>query len=276
MNRRKPLKTKPFVLRYFLSILFLTHFLFVSYAQETDTIVPVQKRTEKILRKIDLREITRNGLTPYKTKFSGHYAGIDFGFNMLVNTDYSAYDSEFLENDIFRSNSAYFNIVQQSIGLQKHRNTLGLVTGLGLHLQSYRLDDNTSIYIDENDVVQPQYLYYDQNQKSKLALVSLTIPLLMEWQIPVNHYDNRVYISAGLMGSLRLGSHTKIKYKTDQKEKLKVDDHFSIQPFTYSLMIRTGYRWFNVFASYDLMPLFKKEKGPELTPFTVGITLLRF
>jgi hypothetical protein len=250
--------------------------LFVSYAQESDTIVPVQKRTEKILRKIDLREITRNGLTPYKTKFSGHYAGIDFGFNMLVNTDYSGYDSEFLENDVFNSNSAYFNVVQQSIGLQKHRNTFGLVTGLGLHLQSYRLDDNTSIYLDENNVVQPHFLYYDQNQKSKFALVSLTIPLLVEWQIPVNHYDNRIYISAGLIGSVRLGSHTKIKYRAEQKEKLKVDDHFSIQPFTYSLMVRTGYRWFNVFASYDLVPLFKKEKGPEVTPLTVGITLLRF
>jgi len=276
MNSRKPLKTKLSVLGLSLSLLFMLGFLFDSYSQESDTIVPVQKNTGKILRKIDLTKITRNGLTPYKTRFSGHYSGVDFGFNLFVNENYSGYDSEFMENDVFRSNSAYFNALQQSIGLQKHQNTLGLVTGLGLHLQSYRLDDNTTIFLDENDVVQPQFLYFDANQKSKLALMSLTVPLLLEWQIPVNHYDNRIYFSAGLLGSLRVASHSKIKYKAEQNEKVKVQDDFSIHRFKYSIMVRTGYRWFNVFATYDLVPLFEKGKGPELTPFTVGITLLRF
>ncbi|MCY1721224.1 hypothetical protein OU798_12775 [Prolixibacteraceae bacterium Z1-6] len=276
MNIEKPLKTILSGLRLSLCLIFFIAFLPVSYAQETDTIVPVQKDPEKILKKIDITKITRNGLTPWKTKFSGHYAGIDFGFNMLLNSDYLDYDSEFLDNDIFRSNSAYFNVVQQSIGLQKNKNIFGLVTGLGLHLQSYRLDDNTTIYLDENNVVQPQKLYFDNNQKSKLAMVWLNVPLLAEWQIPVNHYDNRIYFSAGLLGSMRIGSHTKIKYKAEQREKLKVEDHFSLHRFKYSIMVRGGYRWFNVFASYDLVPMFKENKGPELIPFTFGVTLMRF
>uniref|UniRef100_UPI003216A598 outer membrane beta-barrel protein n=1 Tax=uncultured Draconibacterium sp. TaxID=1573823 RepID=UPI003216A598 len=276
MNIEKPLKTKLPGWGATLCFIFIIAFFQISFAQETDTIVPVQKDPEKILRRVDISKITRNGLTPWKTKFSGHYAGIDFGFNMFLNKDYSGYDSEFLENDVLRSNSAYFNVVQQSIGLQKNRNTFGLVSGLGLHLQSYRLDDNTTVYLDESNVVQPEYLFFNDNQKSKLAIVSLTVPLLVEWQIPINHYDNRIYFSAGVLGSLRIGSHTKIKYKTEQKEKLKVEDHFSIHRFKYSVMGRTGYRWFNVFVSYDLVPLFKDSKGPELIPFTVGVTLMRF
>lgn len=243
-------------------------------AQENDTIIHIEN-PKRFLRKIDITEVTHNGLKLWQDDFSGHWVGIDFGFNMLLNPDYSGYESEFMDNDVFRSNSAYFNFLQQSIGLQKNRNTIGLVTGLGLQLQSYRLDDNTTIVKNDNGVISPEYLYFNDNQKSKLALESITLPLLLEFQIPINHYDNRLFVSAGVVGSLRLSSHTKIKYKEEKKQKLKVVDDFSMHRFRYSVMVRTGYRWFNVFASYDLVPLFKTDKGPELTPFTFGITLLR-
>jgi hypothetical protein len=75
---------------------------------------------------------------------------------------------------------------------------------------------------------------------------------------------------------IRLMSHTKIKYRKEQKEKLKVPDHYSLQDFKYGFMIRTGYRWVNFFATYEITPFFKEGKGPELTPFTFGVTLLYF
>ena len=206
MNIKKSLKTIPLLLRCFCIMLILGSLFFRAVAQETDTIVPLDKDPEKILRKIDITEITRNGLTPWKNKFSGHFTGIDFGFNMLLDPDYSGYQSEFMENDVFNSNSAYFNVVQQSFGLQKRKNTFGLVSGLGLQLQSYRLDDRTSIITDDNGVVQPDFLYFDENQKSKFANVYITVPLLIEWQIPINHYDNRFFISTGILGSFRINS----------------------------------------------------------------------
>lgn len=274
MNIEKPMKI--FCKHVPLSILFIIGLFYASYSQETDTIIPIRKNPEKILKNIEIGDITRNGLKIWPTKFSGHFSGIDFGFNAFLNKDYSGYDSEFMENDIFRSNSTYFNLFQHSFGVQKNKNTFGLVTGLGLQLQSYRLDDKTTFYKDEDGIIQPEYVFYDEDQKSKFSNVLISVPLLAEFQIPVNHFDNRIYISAGFLGSIRVNSHTKIKYRADQKEKIKTVDDFSMPRFRYSLMFRTGYRWFNVFATYDLVPLFKKDKGPELTPFTFGITLLRF
>lgn len=248
-----------------------------SGAQETDSIVPINQDPIKILRKIDVRKITQNGFNFWHDDFTGHWAGIDFGFNTFVNKDYSGYETEFMNNEIFYSNSAYLNIVQQSIGLQRNRNTLGLVTGIGLHLQSYRLDQNTTIQRGENDVIEPQTLFFEQNQKSKLSIVSLTVPLLAEFQIPINHYENRLYFSAGVYGSYRLSSHTKIKYRIErEKQKLKTPDFLSLQDFKTGVMIRAGYRWINVFACYDLVPLFRENKGPELTPFTFGFTVMSF
>lgn len=246
-------------------------------AQETDSIVPVNKKPEKLLRKIDARKIAHNGFNFWQDDFTGHWAGIDFGFNAFVNKNYSGFTPGFMNNDVFRSNSTYINLIQQSIGLQHNRNTIGLVTGLGLHLQSYRLDQNTTIQRGEDDVIEPITLYFDQNQKSKLSIVSLMVPLLAEFQIPLSHYENRLYFSGGFFGSYRISSHTKIKYRVDKKkEKLKVPDFLSLNDFKYGLMVRTGYRWVNLFACYDLMPLFRKDKGPELTPFTFGVTLVSF
>ena len=276
MNIEMSLKTKTIFLSFFLSAFLALSCSLMGFAQETDTIVPIQKDPEKVLKKIDIKSITRNGFNFWQDKFSGHWAGIDLGFNTFLNTDYSNYESEFMKNDLLRSNSWYVNLIQQSIGLQHNRNTIGMVTGLGMQFQSYRLDKNTTIERIENDIIVPKQLYFDDNQKSKLSMFYITVPLLLEFQFPINHYENRLYISSGLYMGYRVSSHTKIKYRTDQKQKLKVPDHYSIPDFKYGVMLRTGYRWINVFATYDITNLFKPEKGPELTPFTFGITLLRF
>lgn len=274
MNRKQTMKAPR---KCYLLVFLLTVFLCLNIpvqSQTTDTIVPAKKSPVKILRKIDIRKM---GFNFWQDNFEGHLSGIDFGFNGFANPDYTGYNLKFMENDLFRSNSTYINILQQSIGLQRNRNTIGLVAGIGLHLQSYRLDNNTTIRRNENDRIEPEILYFDQNQKSKLSIVSLMVPLLAEFQIPVNHYENRVYFSGGFFGALRLGSHTKIKYRADgKKEKLKVPGDFSLNNFKYGLMVRAGYRWINVFATYDLVPLFKDDLGPELTPYTFGITLLQF
>ncbi|MFV0591463.1 MAG: outer membrane beta-barrel protein [Draconibacterium sp.] len=276
MNRNTPSKTKRTIVRIFLALFFLLFITNYAVAQNQDTIPGSIANPEKALKRIHIQQYTKSGLKFWQDDFSGHWAGIDFGFNLLLNPDYSDYNTDFMENDVLRSNSAYFNVLQQSIGLQRNRNKIGLVTGLGLHLQSYRLNDDITIIRDENSIIQPETLVTYKNQKSKLALVSFMVPLLLEFQIPVNHYDNRIYFSAGAYGSLKMNSHTKVKYKLDQKEKLKVVDHFSLRDFHYGLMVRTGYRSINFFATYDLVPLFRDERGPELTPFTVGITLIRF
>ena len=244
-----------------------------SYSQETDTIIPIRKNAEEILKKINLNS---DGFNFWKDDFSGHWAGIDVGFNTFLNPDYSGYDSEFMKNNILRSNSFYLNLIQQSIGLQRNRNNFGLVTGLGIQFQDYRLDDNISIEKNADEVIVPKEFNYSENQKSKLIIYSVTLPVLAEIQVPINNYRNRWYISSGMYLSYRIGSYTTIKYRADEKNKLKITDNYSLENFKYGIMARTGYRWINFFATYELTPFFKENKGPDLTPFTFGITLLGF
>lgn len=274
MNNRNLKKNSRSVLSLFTIIIILI----ISSSElkaQSDTVAASVLNQEKMLRKIRIRDNGGSRFNLWYDNFSGHWAGVDFGFNLLANPDYSGYSSEFMKNELLRSNLTNINIFQQSIGLQKSRNTIGLVTGLGLQLQSYRLEKNTTIERLENGRIDPSILTFDQNQKSKLSVVSLTVPLLAECQVPVKHYKNRAYVSGGLYGGLRLGSHTKIKYRAEgKKEKLKTPGHYSLHDFKYGFMLRTGYRRVNVFATYDLVPLFREEKGPKLTPVTFGITLI--
>lgn len=250
------------------------------FAQQADTIQITPSNPTNISGIIDIRDLVNDGFNYWDEEFSGHWSGVFIGVNGFANPDYSSYpDSgkDFMDNDLLHSHSMQINLLQLSKGLQASRNTIGLVTGIGLELRSYRLNKNTTIQQSANGVILPQTLYFDSNQKSKLSSVYLNVPLLFEFQIPINHYANRFYTSAGIIGSKRLSSHTKIKYrKGGEKQKLKIPGSYAIPDYKLAASIRMGYRWINLYASYDLEPLFDKSKGPELTPWSVGIALIQF
>jgi len=265
--------------RKYLTILFFFHLgIFSTYAQLPDSITVIREKPEKLLKNLRIQNITTGGFNFWYDDFSGHWAGLDFGFNTLLDKRLETHIPPFLEHDIFRSNSLYANIIQQSIGLQKTRNTIGLVTGLGLQFKSYRLNKNTTIEQNADGTVRGRTLVFDDNQKSKFSAVYLTAPLLLEFQIPINHYANRIFISGGMVGAYRLSSHTKIKYRSDRnKEKLKTPGDYGLQDFRYGVMMRLGYRQYQVFVNYDLVPMFSQEaRVQDVYPFTFGVTLLSF
>jgi len=213
--------------------------------------------------------------------FRGHWVGFEMGINGFSDENYNAYPAEkddFMELDMAKSIAVNLNFLQYDISLQKERNTIGLVTGLGLEWNNYRFDKNITLVKDENGLIQPEDLNPDWSiKKSKLTSLYLTVPLLLEFQIPVKYESRRVHISAGLVGGLRLRSHTKIKYKSSgNTHKDKDHDNFNLKTLRYAAQVRMGYRSLNFFANYGLTDFFEKNDGPELTPYTVGITLISF
>lgn len=252
----------------------------LSFAQENDSIVVVQSRAGRLAGLIDIQDLVNEGYNYWNEEFEGNWAGIELGVNAFGRADYSLYpasQNNFLENDVFRSNVLNLNVLQYSKGLQQTRNTIGLVTGLGLSLQSYRLNSRTTITLNEAREVIPKTLFFDSNQKSKFSLVYLEVPLLVEFQVPVKNHANRMYFSVGVTGAKRLESHTKIKYRKDGKrEKLKSPGDYSLNEYKIAATVRIGYRWLNMFASYDMVPLFENNKGPVLYPCSFGLRLISF
>ncbi|HCY40290.1 MAG TPA: hypothetical protein DHV48_02900 [Prolixibacteraceae bacterium] len=273
-------KTEITSMKRLLFILLIFLFAIHAFAQENDSIIVIQSPAGRLSGLIDIQDLVNEGYNGWENEFKGHWAGVEFGINGFAKPDYSMYepkDNDFLANDLLRSNVLKLNIIQYSKGLQSSRNTVGLITGLGLSLQSYRLDNRTSIKLDEYGKVQPIPLYFDSNQKSKLSVVYIEVPLIAEFQVPVKNISNRLYFSAGINVARKLAAHTKVKYRSDdKKQKLKTPGDFALREYKFAVTARAGYRWVNLFASYDLTPMFDDRRGPKLYPFSVGLRLISF
>jgi hypothetical protein len=212
--------------------------------------------------------------------FKGHWAGFEFGMNNFMNKNFSmtrsaSTNDEYMDINTGRSWNVNLNLFQHSFGFGT--NIFGLVTGLGLEFNDYHFDGNNNIQKDASgNTVNKDYTALNINlEKSKVSTGYLTLPLMLEFQIPgsVKSYK-RVHIAGGIIGGLKLGSHTKVEYYNNGKlQKDIVNDDFNIRSLRYAYTGRVGYGNISVFANYYATTFFENDKGPELYPFAIGLSL---
>ena len=213
-------------------------------------------------------------------KFKGHWGGFSLGYNYFGNSYFTnelSPDLFYLDLNNGKSIEVGLNLFQQSIGLQRNKNNIGLVTGLGLTLNNYRFDTQNILYKDRETGI-TGYRVEDKRiiDKNKLLVRYITVPLLFEFQIPDGE-KNPFYINAGVYGGFKLSSHVKVKYADSMSPiKQKYRHDLNINTFKYGATARIGYRWLNLYATCDLSSLFQKGKGPEIYPWSIGIMLVSF
>jgi hypothetical protein len=204
----------------------------------------------------------------FRRGFKGHWSGIELGFNNYLTAD----NGMVMPDEIYymtlhsgKSNNFNLNITQQSFGFTKH---IGLVTGLGINWNNYKFDGNNNIRKNTMGIIEIDSL--DAHlEKSKFTTVYLTLPLMLEIQIPAdNHHVN---LAGGFIGAIKLGSYTKMVFENGDKVKSHGD--LSLNLLRCGPTARIGYENFQIYATYYMTPLFKSEKGPlgyKLYPFEIG------
>ncbi|SMO60343.1 Outer membrane protein beta-barrel domain-containing protein [Saccharicrinis carchari] len=201
--------------------------------------------------------------------FKGHWAGVQLGFCNYQETDHAG----FMDLNSGKSMTVGINFLQYSIGLQKHKTNLGLVTGMGWAVYNYRFDSNYLIQKNEEGITVGVPIADRNVKKNKIVASFINVPLLLELQsCEAGRQD--AFISAGIYGGLKLGSHTKTVYEGNDKHKSRHD--INLNPFQYGLMFQMGINWIKLYGTYNLSTLYEADKGPEVTPFTVGLTLVNF
>jgi hypothetical protein len=228
------------------------------------------------------REIimTDDGITTHrrtKRPFKGNWGGFELGINGYLTPDGSLTlpsDYEFMDLRYEKSIAVNFNFLQQNFSIVENR--LGLVSGLGISYNNYRFSDSRMVPIRTPDGIEqlepnPDFGY----RKSKLTLMYLNVPLLMEFQVPRASHRPGFHLSGGINAGLRLRSHTKQVYSSNgRRNKDKNFDDFHLNPFRIDATARIGWGRINLFGTYSLNTLFKDDKGPELHPFSVGMRLI--
>ena len=203
-------------------------------------------------------------------RFKGHLGGIEFGFNNYSPEKWNtSVDPADLYFNLNTSKSANFNLLLPcvSMGFTRH---FGLVATIGINWSNYRFDAGNSIRVNDEGIVETYMPSTGEVAKSKLSTTYAILPVMLEAQLPVSE-NKTINLGAGVIGAVKLGSHTKIVYTTEGKFKDK--DDFNLNLLRWGATARIGFEMFQVYGTYYLSPMFKHEKGPELYPFEIGIAL---
>ena len=233
-----------------------------------------------------------------KNKFNGHWAGIELGWNGWVNEDFNmTYPADQQYLNLNNARSLMVNLNPFEFNLNIARNHFGLTSGLGFSLHNYYFSNSTMMIKDSMELV--AYNIVDQNGKpadmevNKLFISWLTVPILFEYQTNSKMRMNSFHFTLGVIGGVRLSSYTKQEYyarNTDYflednngktvgtfnsgEKPFRTKGQYHLNTFKADLTARAGWSFLNLWATYSLTPMYQKDQGPVLYPWTVGITLI--
>ena len=199
--------------------------------------------------------------------FEGHWSGVYIGLtNYLQGGEIYGSNGDDMRLDWSGSRTFIINPYNADISLSRN-GCFGMAVGVGFEYQRLSFsDDYTSITKGDKGVIIPISINNQYNvRRNTLKHLYLTVPILFEVQ------SRKAFVSAGVIGGLRLHSKTKVVYDYEgDKRKMKNTDDFSMVPFKLDATAKIGYGCFAVFCNYTLTKMFEKNKGADLHPLTIG------
>ena len=118
-------------------------------------------------------------------------------------------------------------------------------------------------------------------KKNKLSTTYIEIPFEIRFRTNKSNRKGKSFkIFAGFKVGYLVNNH--IKYKGDSfdgsgKEiKIKQYNIDNIQKYRYGITARIGYGKFNITGFYPLTQLFEKDKGPDIIPISIGLSVFLF
>jgi hypothetical protein len=249
----------------------------------------------------DFPGCTNWGAFPFcgkKGKYNGHWAGVDFGWNGYATRDFNMDfppEEQFLNMNTARSLMVNLNPFELNVNIA--RNKFGFTSGLGLALHNYYFTNSYTWISDSSRLV--AFNTVDEKgvnagmKVNKLYVAYITLPLIFEYQTNPRHRINSFHVGAGVIGGVRIDSYQKQKlyqwketyYLVDGKgnkvasfyaddDLIRNRSSYFLSPFKLDATLRVGWSVLNLYSTFSITSMFQKNKGPEVYPWTVGITLV--
>jgi hypothetical protein len=190
---------------------------------------------------------------------------VDFGFNFIEGSD-------FPELKIWGSRNVNLYLYR-GIYIGQSRK-FSLASGFGLGLDNYNFQDESIRLASLAD----SFLVFNQTgvagEKSKLSVNYIDIPL--EFRFETGEKPSKKFrISLGGKVGFLFDAHTKVVYTpfpNSESVKVKIKNLYGLETFRYGLTARIGYSYLNFFGYYSLSDLFRNTRGPDATPFSMGVS----
>ncbi len=193
--------------------------------------------------------------------FSSSLSSLDLGVVQFASNPFSVNlddDANYMDNRGFQLYCA------DAVGLPIIDRHLGFCIGVGAKIDFYTFS-NKNLVLEKG---KNHLVYYTDTvqsyKKSKLTNTYLTVPMAIEV------HAKGAWMLAGVEGNLLLWSNTKMK--TASGEKNRTHSNFYQNLFSYNLLVKVGVDCVGAYVRANMSPMFQKDKGPELYPFSAGVS----
>jgi hypothetical protein len=201
--------------------------------------------------------------------WTGFSIGVNGYLGNKANMDIPA-PGQFLELNYAKSIQFSINAFQKNFHIYK--NYVNIYTGLGIDFNHYALENNVTLKANTPYLSATIDSTIDY-KKNTLNITYLKVPLMLEINTSKDP-DHNFHIAFGAELDYRIHAVTKQSYELNDKNiHVKRRDDYNLEPFSYSAVARVGYNNVSVYANYGFSRLFRKDKGPQVYPFSVGITI---
>ncbi|CAG5076365.1 porin family protein [Parvicella tangerina] len=151
---------------------------------------------------------------------------------------------------------------------------------LGLGFSGMNVHHNGQlVYRVEDDNVTTELIPFPDGlsiKKNKINLNYLELPFELRFRTMNQSVEERNVANfrfyVGFKGGVLVNSHTKYK---DDETKIKVYDIDNLLMYRYGPTLRIGFKKLSFHAFYSLTSIFETGRGPELYPFSIGLSWIR-
>ncbi len=197
--------------------------------------------------------------------------------NLIVDLNYESWINK-PSNVTLKPYSSGINISYLDNFIGEHSN-ICLAAGLEISSNNFFIDATPEL---NAGVVTFVNIPYSINyKKNKLTTTYLEIPFELRFRTNKSKREDKSFkIFLGFKVGYLISNH--LKYKGDafdgsgKKIKIKQYNIDNIEKYRYGVTARIGYGKFNITGFYPLTKLFEKDKGPDITPVSVGLSLFLF
>ena len=197
---------------------------------------------------------------------------MQLGFNNLINANNKLEmptGSEDMELINGKSLDFQLHIVQQAINL--YRGKVRFVYGVGIDFNNYRFNKNVNLTKDSKPLATT--ISTNDYKKNKLVTQYLTVPVLLDFELGKG--DDGVKLAFGPNFGYLIGSHQKLKWEDDGKNKVKIRDDFNLEQFRMGYEVQFGYGNVVLYGRYFPQSIFKANQGPDVRTVSAGILIGR-
>ena len=146
--------------------------------------------------------------------------------------------------------------------------------GAGITTHNFSSDSKIENLLADSIVFKPIDEEIDY-KKSKAVFTYIDFPLEFRYKSSEN-----LRLALGVKVGLKIDSHIKYKGESfdveDESIFVKEKGINNLEKYVFGPTFKIGYKWFNFNVYYSVSKLFTSGAGPEISPLSVGITIMPY